>query len=123
MADPRYRYPASGTGRQSPPLYNPARSSLPVTSADGDYDALYAGDMHAMSASHHGALVSRPPVDYEYDYRSSTVPVSSTTYAVRKDPIPRSTSVKESGSRSHRSSTLDATSKRPIIVTTNHGTS
>ncbi|KAM7209649.1 hypothetical protein V8F20_000052 [Naviculisporaceae sp. PSN 640] len=120
MADPRYRYPA-GTRRQSPPLYNPARASMPVTSADSDYDALYAGDLHGMSSSHHGALVSRPAGDYEYDYRSSAVPVSSTTYAVRKDPIPRSTSVKESGSRSHRSSTSDGASKRPIIITTKHG--
>lgn len=94
---------------------------MPVTSADSGYDALYAGDLHAMSSSHHGALVSRPAGDYEYDYRSSAVPVSSTTYAVRKDPIPRSTSVKETGSRSHRSSTLDGASKRPIIITTKHG--
>lgn len=120
MADPRYRYP-TGTRRTSPPLYNPARASLPVSSADS-YDALYGGDVHAMSASHHGAMVPRPPDDYDdYDYRSSAVPVSSTTYAVRKDPIPRSTSVKEGGSRSHRSSTLDTTSKRPIIITTKHG--
>ncbi|KAM7222847.1 hypothetical protein V8F06_001745 [Rhypophila decipiens] len=121
MTDPRYRYPA-GTRRQSPPMYNPARASLPVVGADSGYDALYAGDMHGMSSSHHGALVSRPAGEYEYDYRPTAVPVSTTTYAVRKDPIPRSTSVKESGGRSHRSSTLDGASKRPIIITTKHGT-
>ncbi|KAK4216617.1 hypothetical protein QBC37DRAFT_88231 [Rhypophila decipiens] len=120
MTDPRYRYPA-GTRRQSPPMYNPARASLPVVGADSGYDALYAGDMHGMSSSHHGALVSRPAGEYEYDYRPTAVPVSTTTYAVRKDPIPRSTSVKESGGRSHRSSTLDGASKRPIIITTKHG--
>lgn len=110
MADPaRFRYMDSA-GRRSPPLYNPARSSMPVTG--GGYSSLYSGDLHAMSASHHEAL-SRPADEY----RTSAVPVSTTTYAVRKEPLSRSTSVND-GTRVHR--VLDHASKRPIIVTTKH---
>ncbi|SPQ19500.1 be2f7144-c4f3-440e-a19a-f4d1d71d278b [Thermothielavioides terrestris] len=111
MADPaRYRY-ADSAERRSPPLYNPARASMPITSAG--YSSLYSGDLHAMSASHHGGLVSRP-VD---EYRTSTIPVSANTYAVRKEPLSRSTSVNES-TRVHR--LTDPEGKRPIIVTTKH---
>ncbi|KAG7291781.1 hypothetical protein NEMBOFW57_001801 [Staphylotrichum longicolle] len=110
MADPaRYRY-MDTTGRRSPPLYNPARSSMPVTG--GGYSSLYGGDLHAMSASHHEGL-SRPPEEY----RTSAVPVSANTYAVRKEPLSRSTSVND-GSRAHR--IVDHNAKRPIIVTTKH---
>jgi hypothetical protein len=99
-----------GSGRRSPPLYNPARSSMPVTG--GGYGSLYSGDVHAMSASHHEGL-SRPADEY----RTSAVPVSATTYAVRKEPLGRSTSVND-GTRVHR--VLDQNAKRPIIVTTKH---
>ncbi|KAK4157005.1 hypothetical protein C8A00DRAFT_12126 [Chaetomidium leptoderma] len=111
MADPaRYRY-IDTAGRRSPPLYNPARSSMPVTS--GGSNPLYnSGDLHAMSASHHEGL-SRP----HDDYRTSAVPVSATTYAVRKEPLGRSTSVND-GTRAHR--VMDQSVKRPIIVTTKH---
>jgi len=110
MADPaRYRY-MDTAGRRSPPLYNPARSSMPVTG--GGYSSLYGGDLHAMSASHHEGL-SRPPEEY----RTSAVPVSANTYAVRKEPLSRSTSVND-GTRAHR--IVDPNAKRPIIVTTKH---
>jgi len=97
-------------GRRSPPLYNPARSSMPVTG--GGYGSLYSGDLHAMSASHHEGL-SRPADEY----RTSAVPVNATTYAVRKEPLSRSTSVND-GTRVHR--VVDHTVKRPVIVTTKH---
>ncbi|AEO54743.1 hypothetical protein MYCTH_2297673 [Thermothelomyces thermophilus ATCC 42464] len=110
MADPgRFRYMDSA-GRRSPPLYNPARSSMPVTG--GGYGPLYSGDLHAMSASHHEGL-SRPTDEY----RTSAVPVSTTTYAVRKEPLSRSTSVND-GPRAHR--VYDHSAKRPVIVTTKH---
>jgi hypothetical protein len=110
MADPaRYRYMDPAT-RRSPPLYNPARSSMPVTG--GGYGSLYSGDLHAMSASHHEGL-SRPADEY----RTSAVPVSANTYAVRKEPLSRSTSVND-GTRVHR--VVDQNVKRPIIVTTKH---
>ncbi|KAJ4298670.1 hypothetical protein N0V88_003701 [Collariella sp. IMI 366227] len=108
MADPaRYRY-ADTTGRRSPPLYNPARSSMPLTG--GGYTSLYSGDVNTMSASHHEGLSRHPD-----EYRTSAVPVSSNTYAVRKEPLSRSTSVND-GTRVHR--IVD--SKRPVIVTTKH---
>ncbi|KAL2016455.1 hypothetical protein VTK56DRAFT_3506 [Thermocarpiscus australiensis] len=112
MADPaRYRYLDTAARPRSPPLYNPARASMPVTG--GGYSSLYSGDGHVMSASHHEGLVSRPADEY----RTSAVPVSATTYAVRKEPVSRSASVKD-GTRVHR--VIEQTSKRPIIVTTKH---
>ena len=66
-----------------------------------------------MSASHHADLGSRPADEY----RTSAVPVSSNTYAVRKEPLSRSTSVND-GTRVHR--VVEHSSKRPIIVTTKH---
>ncbi|KAK0628553.1 hypothetical protein B0T17DRAFT_157202 [Bombardia bombarda] len=122
MADPgRYGRYAGGAGRRSPPLYNPARASMPVTGTGGY--SLYGGDIHVLPTSHHDGL----PVRSAADYRSNTlpVPVTTTTYAVRKDPVSRSTSTKESGSSSsrthgHRTSSLDPVSKRPIIITTKH---
>ncbi|KAL2149795.1 hypothetical protein VTH82DRAFT_7471 [Thermothelomyces myriococcoides] len=110
MADPahfRYMDPA---GRRSPPLYNPARASMPVTG--GSYGPLYSGDLHTMSASHHEGVPR--PAD---EYRTSTVPVSTTSYAVRKEPVPRNTSVND-GARAQR--VYDPGAKRPIIVTTKH---
>jgi hypothetical protein len=82
---------------------------MPVTG--GGYNSLYSGDLHAMSASHHEGL---PRHD---EYRTSAVPVSATTYAVRKEPLSRSTSVND-GARVHR--IHDQNPKRPIIVTTKH---
>ncbi|KAK1758603.1 hypothetical protein QBC47DRAFT_358438 [Echria macrotheca] len=113
MTDPgRYRH-TTASGRRSPPIYNPARASMPVTSAG--YTSLYGGDIHVLPTSHHD-LVSRQAADYRRD----PVPASTTTYAVRKDPLARSTSVRD-GDRAQRPSAADA-SKRPIIVTTKHAT-
>ncbi|KAK3939447.1 hypothetical protein QBC46DRAFT_290555, partial [Diplogelasinospora grovesii] len=116
MADPnRHRY-SNAPGRRSP-VYNPARASMPVTSVG--YSSLYGGDIHVLPTSRHESL-SRPPAG---DYRPTAVPVATTTYAVRKEPLSRSTSVKENGNRAHRSSTIDLSAKRPIIVTTKHAPS
>jgi zinc finger CCCH domain-containing protein 13 len=107
MADPtRYRY--SGSRRHSPPLLNPARASMPVVSNAG-YSSYYPGDIHVQPTSRH-------------DYRSGAVPVTTTTYTVRQDPVARSTNARD-GSRVRRSSTIDSAAKRPpIIVTTKHAT-
>lgn len=121
MADQdRYVYTTAPGRRTSPPLYNPARSSMPVTSV-AYTNALYGagaggGNIHDMTASHHEPLISRP-ADYRRD--PAPVPVTTTTYAVRKEPLGRSTSVRGEGDRSHR----PEGSKRPIIVTTKHGES
>ncbi|KAK4192546.1 hypothetical protein QBC35DRAFT_484158 [Podospora australis] len=109
---PRYNRYSGAPGRRSPPVYNPARASLPVQHTPGF--ALYTPDLHSMTASHHEGLMSRPADDY----RTSAVPVSGSSYAVRKDPISRSTSVKDAP-RDHRIVDTVA-SKRPIIITTKH---
>ncbi|KAL2269632.1 hypothetical protein VTJ83DRAFT_1816 [Remersonia thermophila] len=107
MTDPsRYRY----EGRRSPPAYNPARSSMPVTS--DAYGSLYAGDLHAMSASHHEGMTRSA------EFRAGTVPAAGTTYAARKDePLSRSTTVTEPARSHHRG--LDAHTKRPVVVNLN----
>ncbi|KAK3363403.1 hypothetical protein B0T25DRAFT_443077 [Lasiosphaeria hispida] len=122
MSDPnRHRYTTATSGRRSPPPYNPARVSMPIPPSAG-YTSLYSGDVilpppHHEHHDHHDALVSRPPPDY----RREPAPVT-TTYAVRKDSIPRTTSVKEDTSRTHRPAAVDTAtaSKRPIIITTKH---
>lgn len=82
--------------------------------------APYGGDIHVMPLSRHDSM-SRPSSDY---HPANSVPVTTTTYAVRKDrdPPPPVTSGREDRGRVHRSSTIDSsTSKRPpIIVTTKH---
>ena len=106
MAEPS-RYYTIPPGRRSPVLYNPARASLPVAM---NY-APYEGDIHVMPTSRHDSM-PRPVGDYR---PANSVPVTTTTYAVRKDREPRDTG------RIHRSSTIDSSSKRPpIIVTTKH---
>ncbi|KAK0729924.1 hypothetical protein B0H67DRAFT_15793 [Lasiosphaeris hirsuta] len=122
MSDPnRHRYGTATSGRRSPPLYNPARASMPIPPSAG-YTSLYSGDVvlpppHHEHHDHHDALVSRPPPDY----RREPAPVT-TTYAVRKDSIPRTSSVKDDTSRTHRPAAADTATapKRPIIVTTKH---
>ncbi len=102
MADPaRYRYmETAGSGRRSPPLYNPARSSMPISLYDEP--AVYMpGNLHRSTE----------------DYRTVAGPVAANTYAVRKDPLSRSTSVTD-GTRAHR--ITDQNIKRPVIVTAKH---
>lgn len=120
---------APASGRRSPVLYNPARSSMPVgfnySAYGGEQYApgSYGGDIHVLPISHHDGIVAGRSAG---DYRANSIPVTTTTYTVRKDRdsgVSRSTSVRDgtaSGSR-RRSSTIDASSKRPpIIITTKH---
>lgn len=122
MAD-RYRYGAS-SGRRSP-TYNPARQSMPTMS--NGYSSFYGGDIHVIPTS--TSRYDAPPTSsshHHHRHSSSTsdwrgpnvsVPVTTTTYTVRKDPVTSSSSVR-AHSR-HRSSTIDNSAKRPpIIVTT-----
>lgn len=52
-------------------------------------------------------------------HHSGTPTTTTTTYAVTKDPLARGASLRDaSRTRNHRSSTLDSTSARPVIVTT-----
>lgn len=100
MANPgRHRY----SGRRSPNLYDPARASLPIT---------------GLSQSSYGDEIYVQPTSRQEHHSSGAVPTTTTTiYAVC--PVTRTASVRD-GSRARRSSTLDSTAKRPIIVTTKH---
>lgn len=120
MAD-RHRYSASG--RRSPPAYNPARMSMPTmptTTAAAGYGSFYGSDIHVIPTSRHDAAT---PSHYNHhrnnssDWRGPNVPVTTTTYTVRKDPVTRASSVRED-SRNRTSSIDTATKRPPIIVTT-----
>lgn len=109
------------SGRRSP-IYDYGRTSLPSVST-----TYYPGDVHTTPVTtRYETAVAQPRHSHHHRHSSSTtssdwrgpnVPVTTTTYTVRKDPITRSSSVREH-SRT-RSGTLDTASKRPpIIVTT-----
>ncbi|PSR83970.1 hypothetical protein BD289DRAFT_461102 [Coniella lustricola] len=125
------RYDRSG-GRRSP-IYAYGRTSLPVVPT-----TYYAGDVHGApapryeapvvqprhyptstvgSSAHHHHHNRRNSSTFTNDWRGPNVPVTTTTYTVKTDPVSRSTSVREhSRARSH---TLDTASRKPpIIVTT-----
>ncbi|KAJ0103923.1 hypothetical protein J7T55_004249 [Diaporthe amygdali] len=112
----RYRY---NSGRRSP-TFNPARASMPVMSSG--YSSFYGGDIHVMPASRYESVTPQQSHHHHHrhnsnDWRGPNIPVTTTTYTVRKDPVTRSSSIREN-SRT-RSSTFDTTTKRPpIIVTT-----
>lgn len=91
------------------------------------YSSFYGGDIHVIPTSTSRYDSSAAPSPHHHHRHNSgtsdwrgpnvSVPVTTTTYTVRKDPVTSSSSVR-AHSR-HRSSTIDATSKRPpIIVTT-----
>jgi zinc finger CCCH domain-containing protein 13 len=112
----RYRH---NSGRRSP-TFNPARMSMPTMSSG--YSSFYGGDIHVMPSSRYESVAPHHSHHHHHrhgsnDWRGPNVPVTTTTYTVRKDPVTRSSSIREN-SRT-RSSTMDSTTKRPpIIVTT-----
>lgn len=86
------------------------------------YSSFYGGDIHVMPSSRYESVTPHQSHHHHHrhgsnDWRGPNVPVTTTTYTVRKDPVTRSSSIREN-SRT-RSSTIDSTTKRPpIIVTT-----
>ncbi|KAK0749369.1 hypothetical protein B0T18DRAFT_321953 [Schizothecium vesticola] len=120
MADPgRFRYGEAPSTRRSPPLYNPARASLPVTSVG--YNSIYAGDVNVVPTHHldpHDHH-DHEPLARSAEFRRDPLPAAS-TYSTRIEPLGRSTSVREDGGRGSRYSTAESSSRRPIIVTTKH---
>ena len=110
MADARYRFPG---GRRSPTL-NPARASMPVGIGSA-YP--YNGDIHAIPTARYDASIPRRGTEP----RSAVSPNTTvTTYNVTKDPVSRSSSVREAGQHHPRRRSSVAETQRPIIVTTNH---
>ncbi|KAF4335833.1 hypothetical protein FBEOM_10301 [Fusarium beomiforme] len=108
----RYRYPSSG---RAATFSNHARTSLPSSIG---YTSLYAGDMHVMPTSTRQQPVSTAPRGYVTT--TSTIPTPNTTtrtYAVTQDPRSHRPTTRDV-TRSQRSSTLDSTSRPPVIVMT-----
>jgi len=105
MADPRSRH----QGRRSP-TFNPARASMPVNIG---YNLAYTGEIHGVPTSRYDPTAPRR---HEPKAASGTSTPATTNYTVPKDPMSRSLS----RSNRHRSTTMDSTAARPIIVTTNH---
>ncbi|KAK6081563.1 hypothetical protein SCUP234_04768 [Seiridium cupressi] len=81
------------------------------------YNSLYNGDIHAVPTGRYDTSIPRRTGDSHHRPATTTI----TTYNVTKDPVARSNSVRDySRNNRHRSSTLDTSSVKPIIVTTNH---
>lgn len=79
----------------------------------------YGGDIHAIPTARYDASVPRRGTEHR---TPTAAPTTITTYNVTKDPVGRSSSVREAGHHHgrRRSSTADSGTPRPIIVTTNH---
>ncbi|KAK2608446.1 hypothetical protein QQS21_003015 [Conoideocrella luteorostrata] len=110
----RYQgYVPTAPGRSpthNPPMYNPARSSMPSSVG---YSSMYAGDMHVVpSASHRHHITPR---GYSTSTTASGVPTTTRTYTVTQDPR---TNSKTRDSSKTRRSTLDSVSRPPVIITT-----
>ncbi|KAI0476544.1 hypothetical protein GGR56DRAFT_694116 [Xylariaceae sp. FL0804] len=102
-SDPRYRY----SGHRSP-TFNPARASMPANI--GYNSSQYTGDIHAVPTARYDAASPRRSHDHKAG-QTTTI----TTYNVTKEPVARSASHNR-----YRSSTVDSSSSKPVIVTTNH---
>ncbi|KAF5017856.1 hypothetical protein F66182_10189 [Fusarium sp. NRRL 66182] len=110
----RYRgYPSSG---RAATFSNHARTSLPSSIG---YTSLYAGDMHVMPTStRQQHPVSTTPRAYVTTTSTTPTPNTTTrTYAVTQDPRSHRPTTRDV-TRSQRSSTLDSTSRPPVIVMT-----
>ena len=108
----RYRgYAPSSPNRAA--TFNAARSSMPTSVG---YSSMYAGDMHVMPAATSTAPhYITTPRGYTTSTTSSGVPTTTRTYAVTSDNRQRHGA--RDGSRTRRS-TLDSTSRPPVIITT-----
>jgi len=114
--DPRYsRYPPPG--RRSPTPLNPARVSLPTTVG---YSPMYDTDIRVLPSGRYDNYETIVSPRGLPDYRQPPPPAQN-RYSVTKEPLSRSSSLRETG-RDRRSSTLDHGHQRPIIVMTEkHG--
>ncbi|KAK2930041.1 hypothetical protein FoTM2_010381 [Fusarium oxysporum f. sp. vasinfectum] len=108
----RHRYPSSG---RAATFANHARTSLPSSIG---YTSLYAGDMHVMPTSTRQQPISTTPRGYVTTTSTTPTPNTTTrTYAVTQDPRSHRPTTRDV-TRSQRSSTLDSTSRPPVIVMT-----
>ncbi|KID75378.1 uncharacterized protein G6M90_00g059950 [Metarhizium brunneum] len=118
MSDRYIGYVPTSSGRS--PTFNPARASMPTSVG---YSSMYAGDMHVVPSASQRHYIT--PRGYSTSTTASGVPTTTRTYAITQDP--RGNSRTRDGSRTRRS-TLDSTSRPPVIITTtqldrSHGSS
>lgn len=76
------------------------------------YNPHYSGDVHAVQTARYDTAAPRRGTDHKTPANPTT---TITTYNVTKDPAPRT-----SNTARRRSSTVDSSAVKPIIVTTNH---
>ncbi|TWU75238.1 hypothetical protein ED733_005679 [Metarhizium rileyi] len=108
MSDRYGGYVPTPSGRS--PTFNPARASMPTSVG---YSSMYAGDMHVVPSASQRHYIT--PRGYATSMTVSGAPTTTRTYAVTQDA--RGNSRTRDGSRTRRS-TLDSTSRPPVIITT-----
>ncbi|CAI4211050.1 unnamed protein product, partial [Parascedosporium putredinis] len=118
-------YPAYPPGRAA--TYQPARATTPSTAG---YNPVYPGDIHYHAAGTRHPTGGAPSSRYHHHTASSvsrgppgTAPYPGTNDPLRRprdpDPAPASaTAPPLTSTRGRRSSTIDSTHPRPIIITT-----
>lgn len=112
-SDRYYGYGHAHNGGR-PLSYNPATTSVPTSVGYNTGSSMYAGDMHVLPSSSSSTRHHLTPRGYYTSTAPSGVPTTTRTFAVNHDPRSRST---RETSRTRRS-TLDSTSRAPVIVTT-----
>ncbi|KAG8408843.1 hypothetical protein J3458_019857 [Metarhizium acridum] len=108
MSDRYMGYVPTPSGRS--PTFNPARASMPTSVG---YSSMYAGDMHVVPSASQRHYIT--PRGYSTSTTASGVPTTTTTYAITQGP--RGNLRTRDGSRTRRS-TLESTSRPPVIITT-----
>ncbi|KAG6130039.1 hypothetical protein E4U25_003705 [Claviceps purpurea] len=109
MPDRYQGYTPTVPGRTS--TYNPARASVPTSVG---YSSMYAGDMHVVPSASHGHHIT--PRGYTTSVNAAGVPTTTRTYAVVQQDS-RAVSKSRDIGRPRRS-TLDSSSRPPVIITT-----
>ncbi|KAG5984475.1 hypothetical protein E4U55_004598 [Claviceps digitariae] len=108
MSDRYQGYVPTASSRT--PTYSTTRSSVPTSVG---YSSMYAGDMHVVPCASHSHHIT--PRGYSTSVNAAGVPTTTRTYAVIQEsrPLPKT----RESSRPRRS-TLDSSSRPPVIITT-----
>lgn len=120
MAERRYAtYNRAGVGRSV--TFNPARASMPVMPSSMGYNPGYPGDIHSYPAVPSRYANGSPR--YQYNPPPPHPRAHGNTFAVTDDAPFRSSRARDApppATRHRRSSTVDSSHPRPIIITTNN---
>jgi hypothetical protein len=107
----RYRYGQ----RPRSPTYNPARASLPINLSGFGHPAAHEHHLHAVPTSRREVPTTHTRTGSSTAANVGTV---MTTYKIKADPPPRSTSAQNNHSQTRRRSATIDNSPRPAVVTT-----